>query len=432
MKNILNLEIDFTKYEVIEKLSYISLILLSIGPIIEYILKFFLKEEFTYYFIEINYVVGLIGLFSFIFLFKNKKIEIKSYVPYTLLLILLLLSIISTIFAKDINLAIFGDYYRREGLIVYIMYLGILLNSTIIKNEKYIINIFKIIIFSALFITILPLFNNNFTYQNFTNIYKNTNHYGYFLMISIMISSFMFLKETKYKKINYYLIYTFLTYILIKNDTFGCYLAVIITYVTSLIISIINKYKIKDIIIIILTFILISFLVSYCGINIGERIHKNNSKGIVLKNVNSLSNDISSIINGNQKKINKTGSGRGILWKEAIKYTLKHPLKGGGIENISEYYSSLNIDIDRPHNMILQVSSFIGIPGAITYIILILYLAITNLKYLNKSLNMMIYFTAMSYFISSMFGNSMYYTSPYFMILLGLLITMKEKTLSRY
>ena len=94
------------------------------------------------------------------------------------------------------------------------------------------------------------------------------------------------------------------------------------------------------------------------------------------------------------------------------------------MESLQEYYRSQKGYInDRPHNIILQVSAFIGIPGAIIYLALIIVIAWYNLKNIKKDgMNIMIYFTAMCYFISSMFGNSMYYTSPYFMILLGLLI----------
>ena len=53
-----------------------------------------------------------------------------------------------------------------------------------------------------------------------------------------------------------------------------------------------------------------------------------------------------------------------------------------------------------------------------------MYVALSNLIIMQKdTMNIMIFCTAMCYFISSMFGNSMYYTSPYFMILLGLLIS---------
>jgi O-antigen ligase len=103
---------------------------------------------------------------------------------------------------------------------------------------------------------------------------------------------------------------------------------------------------------------------------------------------------------------------------------VEHPIVGGGMESLNEYYHSQdNFINDRPHNIFLQISSFIGIPGAIVYLILILVLAFNNLKNIkDNTMNIMIYFTAMTYFISSVFGNSMYYTSPYFMILLGLLI----------
>ena len=124
--------------------------------------------------------------------------------------------------------------------------------------------------------------------------------------------------------------------------------------------------------------------------------------------------------------VNRAGSGRGLLWKGAIKYTLEHPLIGGGMECLYQYYLDNGITYnDCPHNVILQISSFIGIPGALVYLTFIGYLGLSLLNKLKKdNVKIMIYVSAMCYFISSLFGNSMYYTSPYFMILLGFLISM--------
>ena len=94
------------------------------------------------------------------------------------------------------------------------------------------------------------------------------------------------------------------------------------------------------------------------------------------------------------------------------------------MEALSNYYPTKNITYnDRAHNILLQVSSSIGIPGLIIHIGIIIFIALKCLKIIKKdNVYMMIYFTAFCYFISSMFGNSMFYTSPYFALLMGLLI----------
>ena len=431
MKNKLK---SLFEYKWLEYYSYLLMIIWAVSPIIEYILRFYIKKYKYFYFEFSIYFVGILGfIIYFIYIYKkikDKKINIKDYIPHILILILLIISLISSIFSSNSRLSFYGEGFRKEGLFVYIMYIGFILSSSIIKDKKYIFNIFKVIILSSLFITILPFFNEDFTYKNFPNIYWQFNHYGYFLMISTILSAFMFVNNKKVKKIIYLIIYIYLLYILIRNNTFGCYLALFISLLCSLLYSLIKKYKRRDIVIIFITFILASFLISKFNINIGDKVESKKSNEIITNNINTFKNDINTIIGKDKTSdINKVGTGRGRLWKLAFNYTIEHPILGGGMECLKIYYRDINIHYsDRPHNIILQTSSFIGIPGALIYLALILYLAIINLKNLkNNSVNIMIYFTAMCYFISSNFGNSMFYTSPYFMILLGLLIGMQIK-----
>lgn len=430
MKKINDL-IDKIKYEYLEEFSFILLLFWAISPVVEYFFSKFIPIFNKVYFSFIIYIIGALGILEYIIYFikqkRDGKINKKKFLCEILILILILLGIISSIFSKNPKLSFLGDNYRKEGLIVYIMYVGFILSSSIIKSDGYKKNLLKVIIFSALIITILPLFKSNFTYVNFTNVFRNPNHYGYYLMITLTISIFMFIGNDKYKKIFYLLIYIFLLYILIRNDTFGCFLSISISLIILFIYSLIKKYRRISVISSIIIFVLVSFLVSHYDIKIGERLHFDDTSGIIIKNISRLFNDTDTIINDGLKATEKTdlvGSCRGFLWRNAIDYTLSHPIIGGGMESLNEYYQSLNFfHNDRPHNIILQVAAFIGIPGAITYISLILTLAFNNLKNIKtNSINIMIYFTAMTYFISSIFGNSMYYTSPYFMILLGLLI----------
>jgi len=376
-------------------------------------------------------MIGLFGIIQYIIYFaklkRQKNVNIKKFIPEILILVLVVLSFISSILSENTYLSFFGGSYRKEGLIVYLMYIGFILSASIMKNNKYKNIIFNTIIITGLIVTILPFFTSNFTYKEFSNVFHQFNHYGYYLMINLMLSSLMIINNDKlFKNIFYLLAYIFFSYLLIKNDTFGSFLAVSITFFFLFIYFMVKKFERKKIIFLILVFIITSVCVSHFDIKIGETVYLESTKDLVGQNINTLSSDIKSILsNDDSKKIDRAGTGRGRLWKHAFNYTLQHPWFGGGMESLNQF--SRNFGNDRPHNIILQISSFIGIPGAIVYIIFILYLAITNIKLISKNKNnVIIYFTAMCYFISSMFGNSMYYTSPYFMILLGLLIGLRR------
>ena len=428
IKSNLTSYIEYIKYENLSLFSYLLLIIWAVNPFIEFFLKKYIKSFYTTYFSLSIYIVGTIGFLLYglyiIKRIKDKKVSLKNSIPNILILILWIISIISTIHASNPKLSLLGESYRKEGLIIYTFYIGIILCATILNNKKYINSLFKIIVMSALFISIMPLFHSNFKYLGFTNIYFNSNHYGYFLMIATIISALLFFSEKKWKQYLYLINYIILLYFLIKNDTFGCYLALFITLIVALIYCFIRKNKILKILSLIILFILMSFVVSKFNINIGSNYNGNTH--IVDNNVSSFRNDLKIILSGDKEKIKGVGSFRGILYMGAIDYTLKHPLIGGGFESLKDFYKNeYNQNMDRPHNIILQISSFIGIPGAVIYLVLICFLAIVNLKNINKDGTFfIIYFSAFCYFVSSQFGNSMFYTSPYFMILIGFLISM--------
>lgn len=433
--------IKIIEYKDLEKVSYILLILWCLNPIIEYFLKNVIHFGYTAYTQFIITVVGVIGMFNYILYFYKYKHEnkldlkstLKKYIPLFLIILLFIFALISTFFAKDKHIAIMGESYRKEGLIRYLFYAGFILASSIIKNKKYIYNILKIIVISSVLIVIIPSFNpyntiNIFNDYEFSNIYFQFNHYGYYLMICCILSLFIFLKQkNNYKKIICIGIYTILSIFLILNNTFGCILAFIITLLCLFIYCFIFKWKRKNILIVSIIFITLSCIM----------VDKN-CNNIVFNNFKSLFLDGKTVVGytfnkENENEFYKTGTYRGLLWKHAIDLTLKHPIVGGGIESLNHYYGINGINQDRPHNIILQISSFIGIPGAIIYIILIFYIVYNNfIKLKNKnSIQICLFFTGMCYFISSMFGNTMFYTSPYFLIILGFLISYIDKFLSK-
>ena len=110
-----------------EEFSCFLLLFWTISPLVEYFLKN--TPLYTSYFTFIIYLIGIFGLLIYsLFFIKLKyenKFEIKNYVPEILIFILSIISIISTIFSDNPHLSLYGEGYRKEGLIVYIMYIGI-------------------------------------------------------------------------------------------------------------------------------------------------------------------------------------------------------------------------------------------------------------------------------------------------------------------
>ena len=110
-----------------------------------------------------------------------------------------------------------------------------------------------------------------------------------------------------------------------------------------------------------------------------------------------------------------------------MKIFLERPILGYGADNLESEYKKYDIEQDRPHNLIIQLATTSGLPGCILYMIAIGLILVRTFKRLNDSncIYTIVFFAVIAYLISAMFGNSMYYTSPYFFILLGFIMNKK-------
>ncbi len=387
---------------------------------------------YEYKFMEIT---GIIGIYFLVFeiykIFKNnkdKKKIIKELLPIIILIAYLIWTLISCIFASNRQNAFYGTSNRKDGYITYLIYGGFFASAFLISSDKikkYLLNLF--ITIAVLNIVIINMTINNIQLLNFFNykgmqngIFDNSNHYGYYLVLATMVSGILFITEkNKILKTLYAIAYLALVYNLILNNTFGCYIAVSATIIIFVIYCIYNKkYRVFSIISILI------FIIMSCTIQA-------DGKNIVLKNSNELLNDTNSLINNKTQDTNweKAGSGRAKLWKYGIIIFLEKPILGYGAENLEAEYARYNIEQDRPHNLIIQLATTSGLPGLILYLSGIILILIRGVKKLKESNNIYLaaYFAVIAYLISAMFGNSMYYTSPYFFILLGFIFN-KDKT----
>ena len=217
--------------------------------------------------------------------------------------------------------------------------------------------------------------------------------------------------------------YTLIAYATIYNNTFGCYLAVCIFLVIYAIYALIKKVDRKVIFAAIAIFTILSCITFKDG------------KNLAYENLSEFAFDIKSIIikimnldvedEEMEENFESAGTDRMKLWVNGIKFIQKKPIIGYGPETLRhQYLINSRIDQDRPHNLIIYLACVSGIPGMLLYMTAVGIIVVKGIKkLLSQNKDGIIYLIIIiTYLISSMFGNSMYYTSPYFFIFLGSLM----------
>lgn len=339
---------------------------------------------------------------------------------------------IAALLANDINIAMMGTTYRLDGYLSYCIYAGFFGCAIIISNKKTLLKILKyfvgisVLLGISSLIAMIPFFSNtpniyciSLRYMRGTSMFYNINHYGYYLVMAIICAMGLFIYEkSRVKSAMWLVVALFNIWVLIDNNTFGCYIAVFIGLIAlGFIFKTAKNNNIKSFLPV-FTFILLSVCLSPFY-SIGS-------------NLFVLNNDISKLTDDSQDS-SEAGSGRWTLWVQTVDNILKKPVVGYGPEGLTGKFTQKTIDKtgmehtvtsfqDRPHNEYLQHAAFMGIPALLFYLAALIALFINRIKNLNNvSVAVLIAGCAViGYLISAFFGNTMYYTAPFFFILLGI------------
>lgn len=366
----------------------------------------------------IFFLPNLISLFFILFSIKWNKINIKKK-EVILLIVFYLTSLVASLCSTHKIEAFLGNSYRLEGFITYISYLGFFYLGYLLKKNNILHKKIYTLILVCVTISILTLLKPDMIYSLFNQdsrayyFYKGPfghfNHFGYYLLIVNFCTIFMFFKSKKYTLLMF-LLNSILLYTLVINDTFGCYVAYFITLIGLFIYFLIKKKYIKKILLVIMSFLLISGVTYRDGYN------------IVGRNIFGLYKDTNILVNNNIEEVYTVGTNRGELWLYALKFIKEKPW-GYGFDNIKYEYNKNGIKQTKPHNLVLDMSLNSGILGMLAYFSLIGLLIIDAVKRRNSldDYEMMSLIIVVSYLISSMFGNSTFYVSPYFYIFLGIM-----------
>lgn len=396
-----------------------------------------------------NNTIGRIGvLFGVFLLVWNKfridaikfKLTLDNGLP-VFLFAMLLWSVFSCIFSTNPVLSFYGDSYRLEGLSTYISYAGIFILASHIKSYKLYKLICNIFVAAAAILSLICFINYqqlNFAFSIYfpsKAIFANINHYGYYLCMALPCGVGLFVtdKKTENKIVNIgrtilrIAELALLTYSLIKAKSMGPLIAVMAALFVMIIMTVfVNRNLLKRVLCAVVIVFSVGLVTSIGTWNVSKDFQKTASDATVLKDAVTdeklSSDDQKSDNNGKEQQLLKIGSNRGILWVNAIRFIKQKPIFGYGPDNLGEVYLKAGADNDRPHNELLQFAASLGIPAAVFYILglaCLLFMFIRKFKYINMEV-LCIYCVIGAYLVSSMFGNTMFYTSPFYFMLLGL------------
>lgn len=424
--------------EIAEIVIYILLFLWIIMPVLQ---TFRIVDETIklnkWYFILMR-TIGIVGIVSSIFNIyykikdsENKKETLKELLPIFIFVIYMIWTLFSSLKAFRRQQAFNGNSYRKEGYYMYINYAGYFLCAFLLENKtfrKVLLNTFLAVAIFLIIISRVTLggeiyseyFMNN---QIEDSVFFQFNHYGYYLTMALICSLGLFMQEkNKVLKIIYSFAYAIIGYALIYNNTFGCYLAVCIFFVLYAIYALIKKTDRKVFFIAVAIFAILSCMIFKDGKNLAYENLKEfafDIKSVIVKIMN-LDVEDEEI----EKNFEEAGTYRMELWINGLKFISKKPIIGYGPDNLKDEYLKNGIDQDRPHNLLIYLACVSGIPGMVLYVTAVGIIVIRGIKKIfnNERQGIIYLIVVITYLISSMFGNSMYYTSPYFFIFLGSLM----------
>jgi len=345
----------------------------------------------------------------------------------------LIWALISTAFADDPNIAFYSNLHRNEGYITFVYYIIVFLIAGIIKSSKKkraLLNVFAVSATLLCAVTVLQRFNAVaifFNIQNsvlFTSIGKYEsvfcyfNHYGYYLCMAILCCAGLIFTDKKKKSLLFHsLLMVANVWSLVLNDTFGSYLATAIAMFVISTLFIIKAKLNHESMNKQIAFRIALPLVIFVVISISSSLSQNP----IFSQFKELTTDVGKVIT-DDPTADSAGTQRWYLWKTASGFIAERPVLGYGAEGLIDKYAALGFVNDRPANEYIQYAAFFGIPGMIFYLLALLSILIICVKKLKtlKPITLAIGGCVLAYAISACFGNTMYYTTVYFYMFLGL------------
>lgn len=388
-------------------------------------------------FMVINFLI--IVYLKFFKKYKFEKIDI-------FLGLLILFGIIATVFAKNINISLYGYWKRYEGFLQLLYYYSLMCLATNISDDKYKKKIIKFI-FSFSVINVFICFLQVYDVLRFVPIGKrnlqlgqglmgNSNFFGSYMVLcmGISIGLFLYSKNGYIKSIISLLLCLLFFSGLLMSDALSGMVGLFIICLLILIYFIylcVKRIDVKMNVIkhVILFFsCLVVFFILTCT-----------NGTIIGKDIMNFSKETSEIAKGNTS--DDFGSGRMFIWKNTIKVVPKYLLHGVGVDNFCNafeyplYRETSHGKItyfDKAHNEYLQKLICEGLLSCVTYIFMLFVIFVKAIKKNIKNPNYIsigLLFAFVGYSVQAFFNISVIEVAPLFWIMIGLLYDRNCKSL---
>ena len=325
-----------------------------------------------------------------------------------------LLMLVSTCINGFTREALFSVPYRYVGVVDIIVYIAVYMGCSRRMYSERLRNGFLIcymlvadlvcgVFFFDWFVKDIPAIGSE---NPASAIFFHDNHYAYYLVIAIVISVGYFIYGTV-PEMTVGLVSMLANLLALGiNRTAGGFLAVGVTIVFMIVYTLIKRREcFRRALILTAAYLFgVLFLIIV-------------SKSLRLEVIYIFKEAMVVLRGGDTTYI---GHGRWTLWEITLGYLADAPLFGYGCEGLSEtLYDYLGIA--NPHNEPLTYAVSFGIPAAVLYVAGCISAVRKGLRCDKDDDSRMIAgFAAMGYLLSSVFGVAMFYTAPYFFILMGL------------
>ena len=415
------------KYEFLEKIAFALITIFTVNPFI----RVLFGGLFDYSFLMggHNRCVLLIGTPIFLLYFVKLRTEeklphlnvlLKRHVPVTLLLLFGVLMVATTLLNGAPYIAIQGDMYRQEGLLGFLSYLVYFMITAFMLSEKrkkvvaYLFLISSTLVGMVIFVDYVFL-NQTYNYATGADmVMHNSNHLGYYLLISIMFHGMLFVTTGKvWRKVLHIAGFMLMTAALLMNNTWGCQLALVVGVIFTMIVYSVGTGKFQPITLGLVLAMTLTVTLTY--------VTDDGLKASMELNVQQQLEATEDLLNGDGMLDGSMGSGRMRLWLCTLQYIGERPLLGHGPEVTGERLT-LEAGVDRCHCEFLNYAVSFGIPATMVYVVAVfmMYLRGLHKKKQLTELNYVGLGVAFAYLASSAFGNTMYYTAPFLFIALGM------------
>jgi O-antigen ligase len=268
--------------------------------------------------------------------------------------------------------------------------------------------------------------NYLFDFVPYAAVFRNLNHYGYYACCSLMCAAALYIdaKRTTGKlsdrnnsgmrpivsQILYIAEIAIISYVVAQNGSFGPLLAVITGFLGC--IAVFTCFRRERLRRAVVAAIVFAAMVTISNLQTGRFI----------SDIKALAGDVKEIAERRDEAA-EAGSGRWKIWKAGVQFALERPLFGYGPDNLGERYREVGLEkFDRPHNELIQFAASLCIPAMLFYLAGLASHLIRFFRAGKKlsTLTLGLFCAVGAYLVSSLFGNTMYYTSPFFFMLLGM------------